>query len=115
VITNGQEHGVDADPARRPGVPMEKKGRPIPGGNLSPVGASTLPWRGLSGVLRRAAYKMPQWKARHWLLLLFADRVDVVESAVRDVAKFPKRGKGTVLALLGSALGATLLIRARRA
>jgi hypothetical protein len=37
------------------------------------------PLRGLSGVLRRAAYRMPEHEARHWALLLVADRVDAVE------------------------------------
>jgi hypothetical protein len=44
---------------------------------------TTIRLRGLSGLLRRAAYRIPDWKARHWLLLLFADRVDVVESKLR--------------------------------
>jgi hypothetical protein len=55
--------------------------RPMVGPNrfLTPVYSTALPPRGLSGVLRRAAYKIPDYKPRRWMLLLAADRVDVLE------------------------------------
>ena len=40
----------------------------------------TVPLKGLSGVLRRAAYKVPDWKPRRWLMLLVADRLDALEA-----------------------------------
>lgn len=38
------------------------------------------PPRGMSGLVRRVAKRYPEHWPRHWLLLLFADRVDTVES-----------------------------------
>ena len=46
---------------------------------LPPARGTAQPMRGLSGVVRRAAYRIPEHEARHWALLLFADRVDAVE------------------------------------
>jgi hypothetical protein len=45
---------------------------------LTPVfGTAQLP-HGLSGLIRRLAYRLPEHEARHWLLLLTADRIDVL-------------------------------------
>ena len=49
-------------------------------GKLPPVFGTAQPPRGLSGLLRRAGYKIPEHKAGRWMTLLFADRVDVWES-----------------------------------
>jgi hypothetical protein len=46
---------------------------------LTPVYSTAIPVRGLSGLLRRAAYKVPDYKARRWLLLIVADRIDALE------------------------------------
>ncbi len=46
---------------------------------LPSVSGTAQPLRGLSGVLRRAAYRIPEHDARHWAMLLLADRVDAVE------------------------------------
>jgi hypothetical protein len=43
------------------------------------VYGTAVPPRGLSGVIRRIAYGVPDYKARRWALLLLADRVDVIE------------------------------------
>ncbi|MBX3187107.1 MAG: hypothetical protein KF819_08835 [Labilithrix sp.] len=94
--------GVDADVEARPGVPMElDPPRPMgsahwqaparqrdPGGilrrkglrELTPVFGATIAPRGLSGVIRRAAYGIPESRTLHWLALLVADRVDAIES-----------------------------------
>jgi hypothetical protein len=45
------------------------------------------PPAGLSGVLRRQAFKYSENMLRHWLMLIFADRVDVVEELMKDVLK----------------------------
>jgi hypothetical protein len=37
-------------------------------------------------MIRRAAYKMTENDVRHWLMLLLADRVNVVEGIVDDLA-----------------------------
>lgn len=100
--------GSDSDPARRPGIPMEvDPGRPAgnahwitpdrqpdPGGilrrkdlkELTPVFGVTIPPRGLSGLLRRAAYAIPEHYTSHWFTLLLADRVDVLESRLKSPA-----------------------------
>lgn len=49
---------------------------------LTPVFGTAAPPRGLSGLLRAKAYAIPEHKAPHFLLLLLADRVDVVEHAL---------------------------------
>ena len=89
---------VDLDPARRPGVPAERppqpwpnarfpvarmRGRPSsvprhgrPGKTMPPVYGTAVPLRGLSGIIRRAAYRLPDHATMHWLLLMLGDRVD---------------------------------------
>lgn len=92
--------GSDATDAARPGVPMEHKPAPVKGVSwtkpeqqpltievlkhkLRPSYSATFGMgpapRGLSGVLRRLAYKIPEHRPEKWLMTLFADRVDVVE------------------------------------
>jgi hypothetical protein len=51
----------------------------------SVFGTSTPP-SGLSGMLRRYAFKFSEGSAGHWLTLLVADRVNVVEGIVDDLA-----------------------------
>lgn len=61
------------------------------------VGTSTPP-SGLSGNMRRAAFRWSESNLIHWMLLLGADRVNVVEGLVGDLA----RGKvPNVLAEMG--------------
>jgi hypothetical protein len=94
--------GVDLDPADRPAVPRERfdpaltgahapeqqpehrpRERSIEHGRLTPVFGTSSPTRGVSGVLRRHAYRRySEARAAHWLLLIGADRVDAVESAL---------------------------------
>jgi hypothetical protein len=48
---------------------------------LTPVFGTSTPPRGLSGVVRRYAYRRySEGRAAHWLLLIGADRVDAIES-----------------------------------
>lgn len=85
--------------ADRPGVPRERA--PAPAGNAqkaptpqeatvpvlthteregpTPVFGTAAPPRGLSGVIRRWAYGIPEHRAAHFMLLMVADRVDAVE------------------------------------
>jgi len=53
-------------------------------GELTPVFSTAVPPRGLSGLMRRRAYAIPEHLARRWLMLLLADRVDVWENRVRE-------------------------------
>jgi tetrahydromethanopterin S-methyltransferase subunit B len=51
----------------------------------SVFGTSTPP-RGLSGALRRYAFKFSEGSAAHWMTLILADRVNAVEGIVDDLA-----------------------------
>ena len=96
-----EARGHDSAEERRPGVPLEKEPRPDPGASwdeperqhsatrhlkrkglprLTPVYGTAQPPKGLSGVMRQAAYDIPEHKRSHWMLLMAADRVDVLES-----------------------------------
>jgi hypothetical protein len=101
--------GSDLDPATRPGVPRDKAPELgvellYPSGipqqeptvkihkstehaRLTPVFGTSCPPRGLSGMMRDAAYKRSEGKLSHWLTLMAADRVDVVEDVVSDLAR----------------------------
>ena len=100
--------GVDLDYADRPAVPMEDYD---PGatsahwhfperqpekwpremspehGILPPVFGTGQPPRGISGAIRRYAYTLSEGRASHWLLLMAADRVDVLESSLEAALK----------------------------
>ena len=73
--------GVDRDPHSRPGYPLDQEHHvafdTVQGQAPYTV---TVPLKGLSGAIRRAAYKAPDWKPRRWMMLLIADRVDALES-----------------------------------
>lgn len=92
--------GADAAFENRPGYPQEIR-PPQPIGHGTPAGpvqqtsgtpsvpsrfrrttevyGTAIPMRGLSGLIRRYAYTIPDYKPQRWALLLFADRVDVIE------------------------------------
>ena len=99
--------GADLDPQARPAYPKERTPprfinrhwdeleaqRPSvkvfhsterPG--LTPVYGTAQPPSGLSGMLRAAAFKQSENDMRHWLMLLLADRVNVVEGIIDDLA-----------------------------
>jgi hypothetical protein len=99
--------GADADPANRPAVPMERtpprlenvhwhepseQPRTVkvfhsterPG--LTPVFGTSTPPSGVSGLIRGVAFRYSENDLRHWLMLLFADRVNVVEGILDDLA-----------------------------
>jgi hypothetical protein len=92
--------GVDLDPKDRPSVPQERfdleqtgahwdfperqperwtRERSVEHKFLTPVFGTSCPPRGLSGILRRYAYRYSEGRAAHWLILLGADRVDAWE------------------------------------
>lgn len=97
--------GVDLDPKDRPAVPMENynpagatgahwhfperqpehwpRERSVEHAMLTPVFGTACPPKGLSGVIRRLAYRRySEGQLAHWLLLIGADRVDVLENRV---------------------------------
>lgn len=96
--------GADLDPADRPSYPKlelqpdltgahwrfpEQQPEPWPRERsiehrfLTPVFGTAQPPRGLSGRLRKLAYaRWSEGRTAHWLALIAADRIDVVESTV---------------------------------
>jgi hypothetical protein len=51
------------------------------------VFGTSAPPSGLSGAIRRLAFKRSESDWRHWLLLIAADRVNVVEGIIEDLGK----------------------------
>jgi hypothetical protein len=106
-VTRPEYWGVDLDPARRPGVPMmrhdpqpwpntrfppeQQPGEPAspmhgrPNKPMPAVFGTAVPLKGLSGVIRRLAYRYPDHKPRYWLLKMLGDRVDSWETRARRV------------------------------
>ncbi|MFF2842105.1 hypothetical protein [Paenarthrobacter sp. NPDC057981] len=98
--------GADLDPADRPSYPREQPGietgahwdfperqpekwpreRSVEHAFLPPVFGTSTPPAGVSGVIRKYAYKYSEGRAAHWLLLVAADRVDAWEHHLRSFA-----------------------------
>ena len=101
--------GVDVDRTNDPTYPMrDRSGDDSPGMNWrrpplqapdveilrsiehnrlpAVVGTSTPP-SGLSGVIRRAAFRYSESQWAHWLMLMLADRINVVEGVFQDLAR----------------------------
>ena len=54
---------------------------------LTPVFGTSCPPKGLSGGMRKLAYRRySEGRAAHWLILIAADRVDAAESHLRSLA-----------------------------
>ena len=108
--TDRPVRGADLRQSERPGVPMEHSPRPLtPTAHwdepprmppekagivhrkeidaLTYVYGTAQPLHGVSGLVRRAAYAIPETRARHWLLLLMADRLDVLEHRLARLVK----------------------------
>ena len=124
--------GADLDRANRPAVPMERRPPRLEGVHWDepprqtsdveiltsieyrqgpPVFGTSVPPRGLSGWIRRRAFRRSESDLRHWLMLLFADRVDVVESLFSEARRSP-RVRSTA-AVAGVLLLAGYLLRRR--
>jgi hypothetical protein len=105
--------GADLDPADRPAYPKERTPPRLDNvhwtrpeqqqseveifhsterAGLTPVFGTSVPPSGLSGVLRRRAFRRSENDVRHWMMLLLADRVNVVEGLFEDLRK-SSRGK----------------------
>jgi hypothetical protein len=104
-------------------------------GKLTPVFGNACPPRGLSGLMRDFAYRFSEGKMSHWVLLMAADRVDMVEELLIDVAhlripnipremglgselKYNRKGVARTAAFAGLGLAAFLVVstvRKRRA
>ena len=100
--------GADLDHANRPAYPMERMPARLDGDHshapvqqaqtveilqsierpgITPIFGTPQPPSGLSGMLRRAAFKYSESDLRHWMILLFADRVNMVEGLGSDVMR----------------------------
>ena len=99
--------GVDNDPENDPTYPMRDRSKESKGGMDWPVPApqraeveilqsiehikrpsvvgTTSPPRGLSGAIRRAAFRYSESQLIHWMMLIAADRVNVVEGNLADL------------------------------
>ena len=53
---------------------------------MTPVFGSTYPPKGLSGKVRKLAFKYSEGNTAHWMLLLFADRINVAEGIWEDIS-----------------------------
>lgn len=100
--------GIDADPRNDPTYPMKQSSNAEHSGynwerpsqqvidtevhhsierpNISAVYGTSVEPTGLSGMIRRAAFHQSENEYGHWLPLLLADRVNVVEGILDDVA-----------------------------
>ena len=99
--------GVDADPKNDPTYPMRNRNNDEHAGygwerppqqpitieilhsnerpNVTSVFGTSTPPSGLSGVLRRKAFRYSESSYGHWLPLMLADRVSVVEGVLGDL------------------------------
>ena len=99
--------GMDADPENDPTYPMKHANgadhqrldyekapqQPLdieifhsierPG--VTRVFGTSTPPSGLSGAIRRYAYKFSEANAAHWMTLILADRVDVIQGKINDI------------------------------
>lgn len=99
--------GMDADPENDPTYPMKHRDgsdyqrthyekapqqpvnievfHSIERPNITRVFGTSAPPSGLSGAMRKWAYKYSEATAVHWMGLILADRVDVVQGIVSDL------------------------------
>lgn len=128
-----QDHGLtrlwDRPPVQQPDVEILQSIEHIR--QPAVVGTSTPP-SGVSGMVRRAAFRWSESNWIHWLLLMGADRINVVEGVVEDLAQakipnipgemgirselqFNKRGFATKAAVVTalSAVAIGLIVRKR--
>jgi hypothetical protein len=101
--------GVDANPKNDPTYPMKKRNNGEHAGyswerppqqpinvevlhsnerpNVSATFGTSTPPSGLSGMIRRVAFKYSESSYGHWLPLMLADRVGVVEGMLDDLTR----------------------------
>ena len=100
--------GADLDHANRPAYPRERRPNRLEGVHwhepdqqaqtvevlrsnerpaMTPVFGTTVPPTGASGRMRRFAFRFSENDLRHWLLLLAADRVNMVEGLLDDLSR----------------------------
>lgn len=99
---------VDADPDNDPTYPYRERSkddhsgewdrpaqqqsdveilRSIEHKRLPAVFGTTVPPKGVSGMLRRVAFKYSESNLAHWMILMGADRINVVEGVIQDLGR----------------------------
>lgn len=147
-----QGWGADLDHANRPAYPKERTPPRLPNlhrekiaeqvsdvevlhsnerPGMTPVYGTSVPPSGVSGMLRRVAFRFSENDLRHWLTLLFADRVNMVEGLVSDLAhgrlpniyaetggpaewRYNRKGVVRKAAIAGSIVAASVFLLRRR-
>ncbi|HEU4470430.1 MAG TPA: hypothetical protein VFR58_05055 [Flavisolibacter sp.] len=106
-IENIPGWGMDADPENDPTYPMKHSNgadherlnyekapqqrqdieifHSIERPGITRVFGTSTPPAGLSGAIRRYAYKYSEATATHWMTLILADRVDVIQGKINDL------------------------------
>jgi len=99
--------GADLDRKDRPAYPMERTPPRLDGPivepeqqpekvkilcsnerpGITPIFGTTVPTSGISGKLREFAFKYSENDLRHWLVLLFADRINMFEGIASDLKR----------------------------
>jgi hypothetical protein len=101
--------GMDADPENDPTYPMKHRNgadyerihyerapqqqqnievlHSIERPGITRVFGTSTPPSGLSGAVRRFAFKYSEATAAHWMSLILADRINVVEGVIEDIRK----------------------------
>ena len=99
--------GMDADPENDPTYPMKRYNgadherldyerapqqpidievlRSIERPTLTRVFGTSTPPKGLSGAIRRYAFRYSEATATHWMTLILADRIDVIQGKINDL------------------------------
>jgi hypothetical protein len=98
--------GIDTDPNDQPAYPMRRPTAVSPERdwerppqqhphveilhsnerpNLTATFGTSSPPRGLSGVLRRVAFHYSESSYSHWMLLILADRINMIEGIGQDL------------------------------
>ena len=104
--------GSDLPRENRPAVPMERTPprlevpwsepppqqpltveilRSVERPDYSRTFGTRVPPKGLSGALRRSAFRYSENDLRHWFTLVAADRVNVVEGLCEDAKRSPRK------------------------
>ena len=100
--------GMDADPDNEPTYPMKDYTgadhdrlnyerqtqqpqevevlRSIERPRMTTIHGTSVPPSGLSGVLRRFAFRFSEGSSGHWLTLILADRINMIEGIIEDIA-----------------------------
>ena len=108
-LTEIKGWGVDADPKNDPTYPIRHRREDGHNGynwerptqqvmkveilhsnerpTVTAVFGTSVPPKGLSGMIRRYAFKYSEGSFVHWLPLIFADRINVVEGIIDDFRK----------------------------